>query len=124
MTNRKEDSSSVVALDGRIVFHEESNALRQHLKCLVTAGRKNIFLDMKDVHYIDGSGLGTLVAAHMDAKSQGASLRLCRPGEKFRKLLEITKLATVFQVCDPDAAAVASVSGICEEPTCPISALT
>lgn len=124
MTNRKKDGFSIVALDGRMVFNKESNALREQLRSLVTAGKKNIVLDMKNVAYIDGSGLGTVVAAHVGAKTQGASLRLCRLGQKSREVLEITKLATVFEVCNPDSAAVAGFSGICTEPACPISAFT
>jgi len=122
MTDSKEDAVSVVAVDGRIVFNKESNALREQLKSLITAGNKNIVLDMKSIEHIDGSGLGILVAAHVGAKTQGASLRLCRLSNRLQEVLEITKLATVFQVCNPDAAAVTGFSGICTEPICPVSA--
>jgi anti-sigma B factor antagonist len=51
-----------------------------------------------------------LVAAHVSAKTQGASLRLCHLGSKFQEVLQITKLVTVFEVYDTEAAAVASFS--------------
>jgi anti-sigma B factor antagonist len=65
---------------------------------------------MDNIKYIDSSGLGALVAAHCSAKTQGASLRLCHLGSKFQEVLQITKLLTVFDVCDTEAAAVASFS--------------
>jgi anti-sigma B factor antagonist len=110
ITNREVDGVSVVTLDGRIVLGDESNALRVKLKSLIAEGKKQIVLNMDNVKYIDSSGLGTLVAAHCSAKTQGASLRLCHLGSKFQEVLQITKLLTVFEVCDTEAAAVASFS--------------
>jgi anti-sigma B factor antagonist len=108
MTNREVDSVSLVDLDGRIVLGEESNALREKLKSLIAEGKKKIVLNMADVKYIDSTGLGTLVAAHVSAKTQGASLRLCHLGEKFHEIMQMTKLLTVFDVYDTEAAAVSS----------------
>lgn len=110
MTNREVDGVSVVALDGRIVLGEESNALREKVKGLIAAGKKKIVLNMDNVTFIDSAGLGTLVAAHHSAKSQGAGLRLCHLGSKFQEVLQITKLLTVFEVYNTEAEAVASFS--------------
>jgi len=110
MTNREVNGVSVVELNGRIVLGEESNALREKLKSLIAEGKKKIVLNMDNIKYIDSSGLGTLVAAHCSAKAQGTSLRLCHLGSKFQEVLQITKLLTVFEVCDTEAAAVASFS--------------
>jgi anti-sigma B factor antagonist len=110
MTNREVDGVSVVALDGRIVLGEESNALREKVKGLIASGKKKIILNMDNVTFIDSAGLGTLVAAHHSAKSQGAGLRLCHLGSKFQEVLQITKLMTVFDVYKTEAEAVASFS--------------
>jgi anti-sigma B factor antagonist len=110
MTNREVDGVSVVALDGRIVLGEESNALREKVKSLIADGKKKIVLNMDNITFIDSAGLGTLVAAHHSAKSQGAALRLCHLGSKFQEVLQITKLLTVFDVHDTEAGAVASFS--------------
>ena len=108
ITNSEIDGVSVVELDGRIVLGEESNSFREKLKNLVAAGNKKIVLNMANVKYIDSSGLGTLVAAHLSAKTQGASVRLCQLGKKFHDVMQVTKLLTVFDVYDTQAAAVSS----------------
>jgi len=110
MTNREVDGVAVVALDGRIVLGEESNALREKVKALIAEGKKKIVLNMDNITFIDSAGLGTLVAAHHSVKSQGASLRLCHLGSKFQEVLQITKLLTVFDVYNSEAEAVASFS--------------
>ena len=110
MTNSEVDGVSVVELDGRIVLGEESNSLREKLKSLIAEGKKKIVLNMHHIEHIDGSGLGILVAAHLSAKTQGASLKLCHVGGKFQEVLQITRLATVLHVCNTEASAVASFS--------------
>jgi anti-sigma B factor antagonist len=110
MTYREVNGVSVVALDGRIVLGEESNALREKVKSLIAEGKKKIVLNMDNVTFIDSAGLGTLVAAHHSVKTQGASLRLCHLGSKFQEVLQITKLLTVFDVYNTEAEAVASFS--------------
>jgi len=108
MKNSEIDGVSVVELDGRIVLGDESNSVRERLKCLITGGKKKIVLNMSNIKYIDSAGLGALVAAHVSAKTQGASVRLCNLGQKFHEVLQVTRLLTVFDVYDTQAAAVSS----------------
>jgi anti-sigma B factor antagonist len=110
ITDRVVDGITVEALEGRVVLGEESTALREKVKTLLAAGQKKIVLNMDNVTYIDSSGLGTLVAAHTSAGTQGASLKLCNLGSKFQELLQVTKLLTVFEVYPSEAAAIRSFS--------------
>ena len=110
MNQREVDGVTVVALDGRIVLGEESNAMREKIKSLVAEGKKKVVLNMDNITFIDSAGLGTLVAAHHSAKAQGASLRLCSLGTKFQEVLQITKLMTIFEVYNSEAEAVTSFS--------------
>jgi anti-sigma B factor antagonist len=104
------DGVSLLALSGRIVLGEESNALREKLKSLAANGATKIVLNMAEIDYIDSSGLGTLVAAHLSAQNAGASVRLCNLGKKFHEVMQVTKLLTVFDVYETEAAAVSSFS--------------
>jgi anti-sigma B factor antagonist len=110
ITSREVDGASVVALHGRIVLGDERSALCEKLKNLIAEGKKKIVLNMHHIEHIDGSGLGILVAAHLSAKTQGASLKLCHVGGKFQEVLQITRLSTVLHVCNTEASAVASFS--------------
>ena len=110
ITNKDIDGVSVVSFNGRIVLGPESSALRERVKSLLADGKKKIVLNMDNITFIDSAGLGTLVASHHTAKKEGASLRLCHLGSKFQEVLQITKLLTVFEVFDTEAAAVASFS--------------
>jgi anti-sigma B factor antagonist len=92
------------------VFGEESNAPRTKVKSLLAEGKQKIVRNMESIVYIDSAGLGMLVAAHLSVKAQGVSLCLCHLGSKFKEVLEMTRLSSVFHVYPTQAAAVASFS--------------
>jgi len=117
IASREANNVSVLALHGRIVLGEESNRLRETLKSLIAVGKKKLVLNMGQIKYIDSAGLGILVAMHLSAKNQGAALYLCNLGQQFHEVLQITKLLTVFEVYDTEAAAVASLSKMHESQT-------
>lgn len=108
ITSREVEGVAVLALEGRIVLGEESNALRENVKKLLAENKKDIVLNMSNVTYIDSAGLGTLVASHHSARSQGAALKLSNLGSKFQEVLQVTRLLTVFDVFDSETAAVRS----------------
>lgn len=108
MTDRIVDGVDVLDIEGRIVLGEESNAFREKVKSLLAAGKKKIVLNLAQVSYIDSAGLGTLVATFHSARSQGATLKLTNLGTKFKEVLQVTKLMTVFDTYDTEAAAIAS----------------
>src|ERR1700751_2788450 len=108
MTDREMDGVTVLDIEGRIVLGEESNSFRERVKSLLAAGKKKIVLNMAQVSYIDSAGLGTLVATFHSARSQGATLKLVNLGSKFKEVLQVTKLMTVFDTYENETAAVES----------------
>jgi len=66
VASREVDGVSVVTPYGRIVFGEQSNAVREKVKNLISKGKKQIVLDMKNIlvlHYIyKNQNLHTLIA--------------------------------------------------------------
>jgi anti-anti-sigma factor len=108
MVNRDVNGVTVLALDGRIVFGEETNALRETLKDLLAEGKKKLVLNMDHVPYLDSSGIGTLIGGYSSAKSQGGSLCLCCVGPRCTEVLGL--LPGVIGIFDTEANAVRSLS--------------
>jgi anti-sigma B factor antagonist len=108
MAERDVNGITVLDIDGRIVLGEESNSFREKVKGLLASGKKKIVLNLANVSYIDSAGLGTLVATFHSARSQGAMLKLANLGAKFKEVLQVTKLMTVFDTYDSEAAAIQS----------------
>lgn len=109
-SSREVDGVTIVDISGRIVLGEESAALRELICDLLTKGHKKILLNLGDVNYIDSSGLGNLVSAFTSARKQGGELKLLNLTNKVHDLMQITRLFTVFDIMDNEAAAVKSFS--------------
>src|SRR3989442_3579403 len=108
LTTRQVGDVTVIDVAGRITLGEGSSALRDTLRDLVKDNHKNILLNLKEVTYIDSSGIGELVSAYTSITNQGGRLKLLGLTHRVKDLLQITKLYTVFDVHDDEAHAVRS----------------
>ena len=106
-STRTVDGIIVMDCDGRIIFGEESAALRDSVKNLIAQNNK-IVLNLGGVNYIDSGGLGTLVALYTTARSAGGAIRLANLTQRVGDLLQVTKLLTVFEVFESVDQAVES----------------
>ena len=107
LATQTKDGVLVVHCSGRIVFGEEAVLLRDTVKEAVTQNNR-IVLDLAEVNYIDSGGLGTLVALRTTAINAGGTVKLASLTRRVDDLLQITKLATVFDVYDSEEEAVES----------------
>src|SRR5438046_9922949 len=107
-STRQVDGITVVDLSGRITLGEGSVVLRDTVRDLLAKGEKKLLLNLGEVTYIDSSGIGELVSAFTTVRNQGGELKLLNLTKKVHDLLQITKLYTVFDVKDDEAAAIGS----------------
>lgn len=98
---------AILACHGRIMFGDEANLLRSVLRDVLATNRK-VVVDLADVNHLDSGGLGMLVGVRSTAKADGAEIKLCGMGQRLRDVLQITKLATVFDVYDTEQQAIES----------------
>ena len=105
---RQVDGVTILDLSGRITLGEVSVTIRDAVRDVLAKGSNKILLNLGDISYIDSSGIGELVSAFTTAKNQGGELKLLNLTKKVHDLLQITKLYTVFDVKDDEAAAVKS----------------
>ena len=108
LTIRKVGDVTVIDAVGRITLGEGSSSFRDTIRDLVTEGNKKLLLNLAEVTYIDSSGIGELVSAFTTVTNQRGQLKLLNLTKRIEGLLQITKLYTVFDVSDNEAAAVQS----------------
>ena len=107
-STRQAGGVTIVDISGRIVLGEESAALRELVRDLLSKGHKKILFNLGDVTYIDSSGLGHLVSAFTSVRKQEGELKLLNLTNKVHDLMQITRLYTVFDIMEDEAAAVKS----------------
>jgi anti-sigma B factor antagonist len=108
LTNRQVGDVTVIDAVGRITLGEGSSTFREAVRALAAEGAKKLLLNLSEVSYIDSSGIGELVSAFTTITNHGGQLKLVGLTKRVKDLLQITKLYTVFEVFDDEAAAVRS----------------
>ncbi len=76
------------------------NQLRREISNIVEEGADIILIDLKDVKFIDNSGLEALVSSMQIVKNANGKLFLCSVSDQVKMLLQLTKLDKVFQTFD------------------------
>ena len=96
---QQRETEGIVILDlvGDLVFGPEDAELRDKLLALRTAGQVNIIFNLKEVHRIDSTGLGTLVFALARLRKAGGNLALANLNRSHLQLLQLTRLGLAFE---------------------------
>ena len=81
-------------------------SLQEVIRDFARRGQKNIVLNLRDVAYIDSSGIGELVGSATTLRKQGGELRIVNPGMVVQKLLRMTRVDTVVEVKPDEASAL------------------
>ena len=68
------------------------------VEALLDEGVEVILVDLKDITFIDSSGLGTLVVLLKKARSLNRSFCLCSMNDQVRMLFELTSMDRVFEI--------------------------
>jgi anti-sigma B factor antagonist len=110
LVTRQVGDVSVIDAAGRITLGEGASTFREAVREMIAKGDRKLLLNLADVSYIDSSGIGELVSGFTTVANQGGQLKLLNLSKRVQDLLQITKLYTVFEVFDDEAAAVRSFS--------------
>ncbi len=62
---------------------------------------------LRNLDFIESSGLGDIIAAYQKCRNRGAELRLVGPAPSIMRVLEITRLDQLFRICDTLESALA-----------------
>ncbi len=94
---RRCDNVAVVACKGRIVYGNEAEALSYTVADLLPQSRQ-VVLELSQVETVDGGGLGELLALLARAQERGCTIKLAAPSKAVRELLELTRVASAFEI--------------------------
>lgn len=105
---RSAQGVTIVDVSGRITVGEGNLMLRDIVHGLIEQGDRYILLNLGDVHYVDSSGLGELVRTYTTVRNQGGELKLVNLSKRVNDLLQITKLAAVFDIAADEESGIRS----------------
>jgi len=107
-STRLVDEIAIVDLSGQLRLGEGTGKLRDTVQQLVRDGYTKILLNLNGVIHIDSSGIGELMSNYTTLRNLGGELKLMNMNKNVRNLLEVTRLYTIFDVHDDQAAAISA----------------
>ena len=96
-SEKKKDVTILFVREERLDAHN-SGDLKVELAGLFDGKEKNILVDLRDVRFIDSSGLGALVSGFKNAISHQGSLKLSSLQPQVKSMFELTRLHRVFEI--------------------------
>jgi len=75
-----------------------SEELKMELRRLFESGTKDVVIDLKEVLFIDSSGLGVLVSGYKNASVMHGTLKLSNLQFQVKSMFELTRLHRVFDI--------------------------
>src|SRR5258708_4298944 len=98
LTIKQRSASDVLILDltGRLWILDLP--LRDLMNRLLGQNNRRFVLNLRAVEYIDSSGLGQLISIWTSIRNKGGHMTIVSPTKRVERLLEITRLNTVFEI--------------------------
>jgi anti-sigma B factor antagonist len=108
LKTREDGPITIVTVSGDLVIGDAETTFKKTVTRLLEEGRVNLLVDLSGVGFLDSSGLGALVRALTNSQKEGGQTKLLHAGPQIRKLLQMTKLDSVFEIHEDLEAAVSS----------------
>jgi anti-sigma B factor antagonist len=108
ITERKSGDVTILDVEGKILLGEGDVQLKRKIDELIERSETKLLLNLANVPYMDSGGLGEIVRSYTTVKRAGGDLKLLNATKRISDLLTITKLITVFEIFEEEAAAVKS----------------
>ena len=106
--NRRETGEIIVFdINGEIDLYNAPE-IKDKIKEEMNKGKVNIIINLDKVSYIDSSGIGVLISSLSNLKKVGGALKLINVYASVRKVFELTKLTSFFDIYDSETDALAA----------------
>jgi anti-sigma B factor antagonist len=104
---RELDKIVVLDINGEIDLYNAPE-IKSKISDLMESAKNDIIINLEKVSYIDSSGIGVLISSLSNLKKTGGSLKIINVFASVRKVFELTKLTSFFDIYDSEEEALNS----------------
>lgn len=105
---REREGIALFDLKGRITMGDEVSNFRDAVEGVAAQSEPRLILNMREVEYVDSTGLGALVMCSTRLKKSNGAAKLVHVNRRNIELIVMTKIDTIFEVFDDETDAVNS----------------
>ena len=111
LNERRLNGVTIIDVAGRLTA-DSQRELKELVGQVVRRGDKRIVLNLAHLTYVDSAGLGELVACYTRATRDEAVIALANADHRVHAQLEMTRLLTIFDSYESEAAAIDSFAAL------------
>ena len=100
LTIEKKANIIWVNLFGKLIDPDDAAQLEEKLGAELNKNTNNLIFNLKELHYINSSGLNCLIKLFTRSRNLGGDAIICNMNESVQNLVLITKLNTVFSIVE------------------------
>jgi len=104
---REANGVTIFDVEGEIDLYN-APALKDEIKKKIEEQKYNIIINLAKVSYIDSSGIGALISSLSNLKKYQGGLKIINVTGSVKKVFELTKLTSFFEIFDSEEEAVNS----------------
>lgn len=105
---RREENVVILDIYGAISLGESKEKFAEVMNELLSESGTNVLVNFSAINYVDSTGIGELVGYLNKFVERNRQLKILKPHERVLKLLQITKLDTMFEIYDDEKQALQS----------------
>jgi anti-sigma B factor antagonist len=104
---KEENNIQILTISGELIDKNQAIHLLSAVDELVEAGNNKLIIDIKDLKYMNSSGLNVLIQLLTKTRNNGGESVIFNVNKKITELLIITKLNTLFKIAETKEEAIA-----------------
>ncbi len=108
ISTRQLGKATIVDVSGDIDLYNSPEVRKVLLAALREERAPRVIVNLREVRYIDSSGVASLVEGLKVSRELGSRLVLLGLSQAVRDVLELSRLNKVFEVCDTEEQALRS----------------
>ena len=105
ISSRAKGEVVILDISGEIDLYNAPE-IKDIINKLIEQKRYNVVINLKDVTYIDSSGIGALISSLSNLKKYQGGLKIINVFASVRKVFELTKLTSFFDIFDNEEDAI------------------
>lgn len=107
ITRRESGEVQILDVNGEIDLYNAPE-IKELISTLISEQKYNVIINLDRVSYIDSSGIGALISSLSNLKKYQGGLKIIHVAGSVRKVFELTKLTSFFEIHDSEQDAVAA----------------
>ena len=105
ISSRAKGEVVILDISGEIDLYNAPE-IKDIVNKLIDQKKYNVIINLKEVTYIDSSGIGALISSLSNLKKYQGGLKIINVFASAKKVFELTKLTSFFEIYDSEDEAV------------------